>query len=191
MYPLAGYSKPLSAYDRSRTAADSQKISPQHLNICKIAVLPLINDTEYRQGGVIFYRIFVAELNKVKGLAISQEGDVRKIYRQMRVDPKQTPDMEQLIILGDRLGVQAFITGKIIKMSEKKGQMDAKPVMAVNMKMLNAANGRIMMTTYESETGEDYRKVMHFGLVNTITELASLMSQKISEKWFKGETLCP
>ncbi len=169
--------------------------SQQTLNelpICNVAVLPFVNETEYNQGDVIFYRIFTAELHKVKGLSISQEGDVRKIYRQMRLGSKQTPELDQLIILGDRLGVQAFIMGKIVKMSEKKGSMDAQPVMVVNLRLVNAVTGKIIRTTYTSRIGEDFRKIMHFGLVNTITELASLLSDEISQKWFKeGGAACP
>lgn len=169
--------------------------SPQTLNelqICNVAVLPFVNETEYNQGDVIFYRIFTAELHKVKGLSISQEGDVRKIYRQMRLDVKQTPDLDQLLILGDRLGGQAFIMGKILKMSEKKGSMDAQPLIAVNLRLVNAVTGKIIRTIYLSRTGEDFRKIMHFGLVNTITELASLLSDEIARKWFKeGGATCP
>ena len=149
-------------------------------------MLPFINDTEYIQGDVIFYRIFVSELHKIKGLSISQEGDVRKIYRQMRISPGENPDLEYLKILGDRLSVQAFITGKIVKMREKEGKINADPILAVNLQMINAANGKSMMTIYNSRTGEDYRKIMHFGLVNTITELSSLVSGEIARQWFPG-----
>ncbi|MFW8602282.1 hypothetical protein ACOHYD_12480 [Desulfobacterota bacterium M19] len=170
----------------SHNSPEVQNISPPAAALCDIAVLPLVNDSEYQQGGVIVYRIFVSELHKVKGLTISQEGDVRKLYRQMRIGPKDTPTLDDLKILADRLRVQGFVQGKVVKMRENKGRLEARPILALNFKMINAATGRTMMTIYNSRRGEDYRSIMHFGVVNTITELSRVVSDEIIRQWFPG-----
>ncbi len=175
----------------SHNSPEVQNISPPSAALCSIAVLPLVNDSGYQQGGVIVYRIFVSELHKVKGLTISQEGDVRKLYRQMRIGPKDIPTLDDLKILADRLRVQGFVQGKIVKMRENKGRLEARPILALNLRMINAATGRTMMTIYNSRRGEDYRSIMHFGVVNTITELTRGVSDEIIRQWFPaGEVKC-
>ncbi len=175
----------------SYNSPEVQNISPPSAALCSIAVLPLVNDSDYRQGGVIIYRIFISELHKVKGLTISQEGDIRKLYRQMKIGPKDTPDLDDLKILADRLRVQGFVQGRVVKMREDRGRLEVKPILALNLMMINAATGRTMMTIYNSRRGEDYRSIMHFGLVNTITELARVVSDEIIRQWFPaGEVKC-
>ncbi len=175
----------------SHNSPEVQNISPPSATLCSIAVLPLVNDSDYQQGGVIVYRIFVSELHKVKGLAISQEGDVRKLYRQMKIGPKDTPSLDDLKILADRLRVQGLVQGKVVKMREDKGRFEARPILALNLRMINAATGRTMMTIYNSRRGEDYRSLMHFGVVNSITELARVVSDEIVRQWFPaGEVKC-
>jgi len=50
--------------------------------ICSVAVLPFVNQSDYRQGGMIVYRVFQAELARAGAFAIRPEGDVRKVLRQ-------------------------------------------------------------------------------------------------------------
>lgn len=152
--------------------------------ICQIAVLPFVNTTDYVQGGTIFYRIFIAELNRLGGFSIAHEGDVRRILRQMKVNPKETPSYEQSQVLADRLGVDAIITGEIVTMDDEKGVLETDPLLAVNLKIQEAGSNRPLITTYHRRRGGDYRKVMHFGLVNTMTSLAVKVSDEILEIWF-------
>lgn len=165
-----------------------KKLSHQ---ICQIAVLPFFNDTEYTQGGIIFYRIFLSQLNKSGDFDVVQEGDVRKIYRQMKINPKQTPTLEQTLILADHLNLQAVVVGKVVLMEEQKGSLQTEPKLAVDLKLLDATTGNIILTSYLNKSGEDFRKVMHFGLVNNITELAKLVSDEILDTWREnGVTGC-
>lgn len=159
--------------------------------ICRIAVLPFVNTTDYVQGDVIVYRIFVAELNRLGGFTVAQEGDVRRIFRQMQLTPKEVPGYEQRHVLADRLGVDAIITGEIVAMHEEEGALETNPLLAVNLKLLTTESNTPMITTYHRRRGEDYRKVMHFGLVNTMTTLAVKVSDEILEIWFtKGVKPC-
>ncbi|MCK5230037.1 MAG: hypothetical protein KAR13_07215, partial [Desulfobulbaceae bacterium] len=53
--------------------------------ICRLAVLPFVNETDFELGGLIFYRIFMSELVSSGNYVVSQEGDIRKIYRQLNI----------------------------------------------------------------------------------------------------------
>lgn len=175
----------------SSPSPEIQQLTKPAAPICRIAVLPFINHTDYLQGDVIFYRIFVAELNRRGGFSVVQEGDIRQIFRQMKLSPKDAPGHEQMMILADRLAVDAVISGEIVTMHEEQGSKETQPQLAVNLQLTPVGSSKPMLTIYHRRSGEDYRKVMHFGLVNTMTALAALVSDEILTIWQeKGMTPC-
>lgn len=154
-------------------------------NICRVTVLPFTNETEYIKGDTVFYRIFVAELVRSGNFVVAQEGDVRRIYKQLLLLPGEKPDVENLRYVAGQLGSQLVITGTIIEMAEKKGGSSGmNPSLAVELRILDPDTAGVLWTTYLKREGEDYRKVMHFGLVNTLTQLSRIVSQEIMELWF-------
>lgn len=167
----------------SPPSPEIQQLARPTTPICRIAVLPFVNQTDYGQGDIIFYRIFVAELSRRGGFTVVQEGDIRKIFRQMKLSPKDNPGHEQLTILADRLAVEAVISGEIVTMHEEQGTKETKPQLAVDLRLTPVGSAKPMFTTYHHRTGEDYRKVMHFGLINTMTDLAALVSDEILTLW--------
>jgi len=163
--------------------------SPEPL--CRIAVLPLINTTKYQQGGTIVSRILSGELNRRGGFTLAQEGDVRRLLRQMQIAPKESPNPEQRRVLAERLGVEAIVVGEIITMHEEVGSPETNPQLALNLQLWAVDSKRPLITTYYSRRGADYRTVMHFGLINTMTSLAVKMADEIIEIWqAKGVKSC-
>ncbi len=159
---------------------------PDEGRVCRIAVLPFSNQTEYPLANTIFYRVFVAELLESGNYLISQEGDVRKIYRQMKVLVGQTPDIEQVRALAGRLGVRLVITGSVVEMRDKtRYGRKLDPTMGVIVRILEGETGRTLWTTFVRREGKEYRKVMHFGVINTVSALAKRVSSEILEAWFK------
>ena len=108
---------------------------------------------------------------------------MRKALRQLKIPPSETPALEETLIIADRLNLDAVIVGHIIVMDEKNVGMNTEPRLAVDLKMLAGDSGKIILTSYQNKSGEEYRKMLHFGLVNNITELANLVSQEIILKW--------
>lgn len=153
-------------------------------SVCKLAVLPFINETDFELGGLITYRIFMSELLSSGNYVISQEGDILKIYNQLKISHKDAPTFEQVRILADRLDVQLFITGRVIDMAETIIEQESRPSLAVDLQIIQVDPARILWTTYHRSEGERYRKVMHYGMENTITGLAKRVSSEILELWF-------
>ncbi|MFZ5773627.1 MAG: hypothetical protein ACOY4W_19575 [Thermodesulfobacteriota bacterium] len=153
-------------------------------SICKVALLPFINSSRFEQGNLVMQRVFAAELSRLAGIEISSEGDVQNIYQELRIFPNQLPSIEQLRVLGSRLDVQLIINGRITEMEEKIGDNYVNPVLALTLQVYDAKSGKTMWTTYHRREGSDYRKVMHFGLVNTMTQLSRITSDEIIEEWF-------
>ncbi len=169
----------------SGSKPEFQQLQKLPSNICTVAVLPIVNDTDYSQGSTIFYRIFSAELVNNTNLNIVQEGDVRKVLRQLKIPPTRTSSLEETLIVADRLNIDAIIIGNLIIMEEKRGGKRTEPQLAVDLKILDGTTGKTILTSYLNKSGEGYRKVMHFGLVNNITELTKLVSKEIIMKWKK------
>lgn len=157
---------------------------PDAGNICRVAVLPFTNQTDYKQADDIFARVFVSELTNSGNYLIAQEGDVRKFYQQMQVLPNQLPTVEQLRALADRLGAQVLVSGIIVEMKDKSdaGQR-LDPSLAVIVRIIEGESGRTLWATYNRREGSQYRKIMHFGLVNSVTLLAKNVSAEIVAAW--------
>jgi TolB-like protein len=168
-----------------------QKLSPLPAEgSCTIAVLPFYNDSAYPLGDLLVYRIFMAEMSRSGEFTISNEGDIRNIYRQMKMYPSRPLDYEQMMIVADRLGVQLIITGNILDMAEENLGSSLNPVISLNLQIYDASSGRRLWTTYHGREGSQYRKVMHFGVINTISALARQVSKEIIELWNREGLQC-
>lgn len=152
---------------------------------CRIGVLPFVNESSYNQGDTILHKVFVAELIRYGDYLISQEGDVRKLFQQLKIFPGKSPDYEQLRIIADRLNVQLIITGRVIEMNENIQTIGVNPIVAVYLQIYDAKTGTSMWTTYHRRDGEYYRKFLHFGKINSITSLAQIIFQEVIDKWSK------
>ncbi len=159
---------------------------PDGGKICRVAVLPFVNQTSFIQADDIFSRVFVSELVNSGNYQAAQEGDVRKFLQQMQVLPNHVPDIEQLRAMADRLGAQVVISGTITEMKDKNeyGQQ-LEPSMAVVVRVVDGDSGRTLWTTYSRREGQQYRKIMHFGLVNSVASLAKHVSAEIVESWHR------
>ena len=153
--------------------------------ICRIVVLPFVNETDYPLAGTIAYRIFMGELVQTGRFNVAQEGDVREAFRHMRIWPGQQPHIEQIKILGDRLRVGLIITGTVVDMDEMPLANVVNPVIALSLRIVDPLSGETLWHTYHRREGEYYRKVMHFGVLNTVTSLVHQVSQEVLDLWFK------
>jgi len=163
-----------------------QGFLPDGGNICRVAVLPFVNQTSYVQADGIFSRVFVSELVNSGNYQVAQEGDVRKFLQQMQVLPNQAPDIEQLRAMADRLGAQVVISGTITEMKESGELGDRlEPSLAVVVRVIDGDSGRTLWSTYNRREGQQYRTLMHFGKVNSVTSLAKHVSAELVESWHK------
>lgn len=157
---------------------------PEH-GVCRIAVLPFSNESKYPRGGLLFYKVFAAELVRTGQFDVVQEGDVRELYEQLHLLPGQEPTLEQVKIMGNRLGVEAVVLGTVLQMKEHRERTGADPSLAIFVKILDARTGETLWTTYHRRQGSQFRKVMHFGMVYTLTSLAQRVSNEVLDVWLK------
>ncbi|ADH85105.1 hypothetical protein [Desulfurivibrio alkaliphilus] len=160
--------------------------------ICRVAVLPFANHSDYPLAGAVAHQVFSAQLQQTAGYQVAQEGDVRKAYQQLRIFPGQQPTPEQMRILADRLRVQLLFTGTVVEMRETPGNnAPANPVLELELQIRDGRDAVALWHTHHRRQGTDYRTAMHFGTVHTVTGLSRQVAREIINLWLKeGLTPC-
>ena len=157
-----------------------------------IAVLPFANRSGYDQGEKIAQRLLVGELAGHCGWRLALEGDILKIYRQMRLRPWETPGIEQLRVIAARLGADLLVAGEVLHMEEKGATGGANPLFAVQVRVYDGRSGLLLWSTLHRRQGSDYQQVMHFGMVNTVSAVGRKTMEEIVREWEKrGMLACP
>ena len=157
-----------------------------------VAVLPFIDHSGYGQGGKIVQRLLVGELVRSCNWRVALEGDITRVYRQIRLRPWEEPDPEQLRIIAARLGVDLLITGEILEMEERIDPSGVDPLLLMQLRVYDGQDGARRWATRHRRQGSDYQRVMHFGTVNTISAVSRNAVREILQEWHrKGLLVCP
>lgn len=151
---------------------------------CRIAVLPFVNRSSYPLADAIAYRVLMSKLVATNQFDVAQEGDVREAFQFLRIGYGQQPDMEQLRILGDYLRIKLFVVGEVLELAEPR-EISAGPNMAVLIKIIDSRTGQVLWSTYHKRSGDYYRKIMHYGVIGTVTGLADQIFKEVVELWIK------
>lgn len=160
--------------------------------LCVVAVLPFVNDSEYPLGDVVAAKAFAAEFRKSGNYQAIQEGDVYKVYQQLRMLPGETLTPEELQIVAARLGAQVLITGVVMEMREnRESHGSINPVVALDVQIRDGRSGDVLWSTYHRRQGTEYRKAMHFGTIHTVTGVSRQVAEEIINLWSeKGIAQC-
>jgi polysaccharide biosynthesis protein PelC len=154
--------------------------------ICRVAVLPFLNDSKFRAGDAIVAKVFSARLQEVGNYLVAQDGDVFKAYRQLALLPGEAPNSEQFRIIADRINAQVLITGIVMEMREDRGEHGSvNPLVVLEVQIRDGRSGEVLWTTLHRRQGTDYHKTMHFGTIHTVTGLIRRMTDEILTLWFK------
>ena len=108
---------------------------------------------------------------------------MKKVYQQLKLYKGNIPNESQLKVIGNRLDVQLIILGEILRISEVDSGRYVDTHMTVKATIYEASTGDIMWSSYHRRQGEEYRNIMHYGRVNTITGLSRRMANEIITQW--------
>jgi len=160
--------------------------------VCRVAVLPFLNDTDFPQANLIVKKIFMAEFQESGDYQVLQEGDILKTYQQLRIFPGMAPSLEQMRIVADRIDAQLLISGIVMAMRENPAPYSTvNPKIIMEIDIRDGRNGEILWTAYHSRNGYEYTKTMHFGTIHSIAGLTRQMILEIINLWFeKGLQQC-
>lgn len=160
--------------------------------VCRVAILPFLNDSDFPQGADIAKKIFMAELQGAGDFQILQEADVLKTYQQQHIYPGRAPTLEQVKVVADRVNAQLLVSGIVMEMREDPGQyLTVNPKIVMEIQIRDGRNGEVLWTAYHRRLGSDYTKTMHFGTIHSIAGLCRQMAIEIINLWFeKGLPQC-
>ena len=153
---------------------------------CRVAILPFAYQGDFPRGENILYKIFIAEMAAVSGFDVVAEGDVLQLYKQFRLFPQDQPNEEQLRLLAQRLGAETLVLGNILRMVEMDSGDEVSTELTLVLNLHEGASGKLLWSTYHKRRGEDYRNVLHYGRVNTMSGLARRMTNEIISIWIEN-----
>jgi len=162
-------------------------------DICRIAIMPLENRTRDDQAATMAYRVFMAELIGSGQLEVEPEGDVGLFRLRHRLFPGEMLLPDQYADLARQMKVDAIVRGRIsdIGYDNSRGERDI-PYIALQFDLFDVRRGHPVLNTIHRRYGDEYRKMMHFGVITTTTGLMGRMSQEIIADWLeKGVGNCP
>ena len=161
-------------------------IAPQNnMVIQNIAVLPFIGLEKQPLLDVMATRVSQTTLLNY-GFNIINEGDIRLYLQRKQLFMSQLTTMAKSDIyeeLAKEHHIDALILGKIITVEYEKIQGDTLPVIALELKLLEAKTGRLLANSFLKRHGEQYRTALRFGVVRTSTELIQIILTEIIEDW--------
>ncbi len=150
---------------------------------CRIALLPFVYQGDFPRGENIFFKAFAAEMMTSAGFKVIPEGDINQLYKQLKLYRRDLPNEKQMQAIGNRLDAQLIVLGEIIGMTEVDTGSYVDTNITVSVRIHDALTGDVLWSTYHKRKGEEYRNVMHYGRVNTITGLSRRMASEIITKW--------
>ncbi len=118
----------------------------------KAAVLPLENLSADQQAGVRATRLLITELLASGAIDVVEPGEVRAAFEAV-ADRRRNPTTEQVIAIGQRLGVQAILVGTVTQSESLRSGTVAVPVVTLDVHMLETETGTAVWAATHSEKG--------------------------------------
>ena len=143
-------------------------------NICRVAVIPFINHTNRQGISELITKVVISELIQ-SGVEVTEEGEIIRIIKRERYQIINSVPVKIIKKIGQELNVDAVIGGEVTK-ATKVGK---HVCLGFFFWVRDAKNGQFIWETYYIKNGEDYRKILHFGKVSSLSGLAQRMVHEV------------
>ncbi|WP_457568093.1 hypothetical protein [Desulfurobacterium sp.] len=160
-----------------------EKIKP-----CKVAILPFKNEVKDENAGekvsLIFYSSFVSG-----GIDVVLPQDVKNLMSGRHFFPYQSIPQSFLDFLRNNLNVGLVVTGKVMTYKPYGGG-SRYPEIRIWIEGIDTKTGRRIFSAYVVHRGDDFRKVLEFGVVKSITRLMFVSSDELMKKLQEAGVKC-
>jgi hypothetical protein len=167
-----------------RQALQTRVTAGADTRICSLAVMPFENWTTKPEADLLAYRLFNSALVSSDRFNVVSEGDVGLFRLRQRLLPGTLLHKSLYNALADQLAVDAVVLGRVVEtgMDSRRGS-DKVPFVALQVDLYDLRSDRLLLSTVHQRWGDEYRKIMHFGLVTTTSGVLQKMSQEIINDW--------
>jgi TolB-like protein len=125
----------------------------------RVAVLPFENHTNDRQAGPRATRLTVTELLASGAVDVVEPGEVQMALNKITgvaLGRSISPSTEQILALGQALGVQAVVMGTVTQSENLRSGSVPIPVVTLDLRMVEAETGATVWAATHSEKGSTF-----------------------------------
>jgi hypothetical protein len=151
----------------------------------RILVLPFNNSSDEKYLGEIATKI-CQEYYFSRGFKLVNLGDLRIYLQRHHLFLSQLTEessVQRFDDLARELQITMLLKGTIISASYQDSQGEALPVISLQLQLLNATNGKLIVSSFLTGYGKDYRTLLRFGVLRTPTQLLNRMIGEITDNW--------
>lgn len=127
----------------------------------------------------------LTELIAATELQISNPTDMKNILRRREIFPSTiyAAPPEVLKEIAAELDLDGYIRVKILEYERRQaGRSGEIPHISLQLELLEV-DGSIVSQLFHSRSGDEYRSIMHYGVIRTFTGLLSRMMEEIIQRW--------
>ncbi len=118
----------------------------------QVAVLPLVNLTNYPYAGRIAAELITTQLYAQSKFKLMEKTQMQETLKNQWADQSQMLDRTAAIKVGNKLEVDTVIYGAVTEFRYKRG-LDENPVVGISVRMLDVKTGEILWADSKSEMG--------------------------------------
>jgi len=160
--------------------------------LCRVVLLPFINESQSRQLDIQAYRIFLGEIVKSGVFTVVPEGDIKDFFFRNRISRQTIWDRKLIATLSQQLDVDGALVVFIRDSNLVRGSDGSKQTfVSLQVELHDARSGKLILSSFLRRRGSDYTQVLHFGVVDTVSGLLQRMAREVIEIWEeKGVSGC-
>ncbi len=143
----------------------------------RVAVLPFLNNSNFRNAGMISTYLFMVDLLKNRKFVPIEYGSVRNLIVNSGIRTRGELSFENMRTLSDALNIEGILVGTVEQYSAS-----GLPAVAITARLLNARNNRILWYNSHQLTGEEDIIVFDWGRLKTVDKVADRVVSELIER---------
>lgn len=145
----------------------------------RVALIPLENLTLHEDASEMMTRVLFVELVKRGACEMIEAGEVEAVMESLRVRPTSSLSAEERAEFARRLGAAYLMVGSVLESDVSHTPDGDVPALAVALKLIDAANGRVAWADLGVRTGDDRERIFGWGRERSRERLAAVMAEEI------------
>ncbi|MDO8282739.1 MAG: hypothetical protein Q7U10_09010 [Thermodesulfovibrionia bacterium] len=152
--------------------------TPQKDAAYRIAVMPFMNDTDYKDAGKIASQMFVVHLFKDSSFIPVEYGEVRKQLIDLRIRVKGNLDYATITELTKVIDVDGFLLGEV-GLYFNGVQLNAPPAASVSARLIGSVNKKILWYDHGQMSGDDDVIIYDWRRLRSVDKVADKIVTKL------------